>query len=345
MKRFVSLSLCLMMLLSLTVSSWARELVESSTKATKVQYLGLNGNIYPVTPDDAPTLVEWLSDPNLDLSGWLDAKEYKNLLWFEPTVVSPFSDTVAKWISIAANGLGEDSAGNDERGTYVYRQTFKMAATAYNITGSAAIAADNYGWLYLNGNLLVGPRNTNQFDKNFLEPPSSVTSIPVGYLKCDNVLAAEVQNGTSNYPSPQDNSVTGVIFTLKVSYELPQVVWQPPITNTEFALQYGTTVPIKFKLYRGDNLITDIQKVKLAIINESNTATKEWNLGDGVDSLRFDPNECCYIANFQTKNCDNLSDGTYIVKVLDACNGEELCKYISFTVDSVNGTGRGNNPK
>jgi hypothetical protein len=173
MKKLVLLFLCLMLLLGFTVSSWGAPGVinQSSTTATKVQYWGPFDSNYPITVDSSIPM-EWLNDPELDTdssSNWIAASEYKNLAYFSPSN-PPFS-TAAKWISFASTGIGPDWSLGGDRGTYVYRQTFKMPATAYNISSSAAIGADNYGWLYLNGELLVGPRDLTKNDRNYIDPP------------------------------------------------------------------------------------------------------------------------------------------------------------------------------
>ncbi len=88
---------------------------------------------------------------------------------------------------------------------------------AYDFSGAAAIGSDNYGWLYLNGNLIVSPNDSTQNDRNFLTGPSSIASIPAAYFKAgDNVLVAEVQNGVSIAA----NGPTGVVFSLSATYNV-----------------------------------------------------------------------------------------------------------------------------
>jgi hypothetical protein len=336
MKRIMGIFLAFFLVLGFAGSAWSLENLQVSDTATKVKFWNYCGSAYPAMPDKSIP-PEWLTDPGLSLTEWINASEYKNSAWFDP-VLSSFP-SMAKWISFANDGEGPDYIKNTgERGTYVYRKNFKMAATAYNISGEAALGADNYGWLYLNGNKLLGPRNASQEDQNFFAPPSTITDIPTSYLSCNNVIAAEVQNGISySYNGP-----TGVIFTLKLNYLLPKVVWQRPVTNSDFDLQYGTTVPLKFKLYTQDDvLINEVRQIKLAVIDHADASVEEWTLGDSVDFLRFEPSDFSYIVNFQTRKY-NLADGaTYTAKVLDSCSDEELGS-VEFTVDFTRGTGKGN---
>jgi hypothetical protein len=270
-----------------------------------------------------------------------------------PTNYPIFDETGARWISINGSGEGPDFDNTTgPRGVYLYRKTFQVPATAYNLSGSAGIASDNYAWLYLNGNLLLNPKDSSKHDRNFCGLGSatvcsesdkigpSTSSISLASLACSNVLAAEVQNGISS----GRNGPTGVVFALDIAYETPDVVWLPPVTNADFTLQDGTTLPLKFNLFRQDGtLITDLENVYLKV-KDGESVVEMWSLGDGIENLRFDPYEYYYIANFKTKNY-GLSDGTTLTAdVYDECTGDSLGS-ISFIVYTSKGTGRGNSGK
>ena len=82
------------------------------------------------------------------------------------------------------------------REVYLYRKTFKVPSVAYNVSGDVAIASDNYGWLYLNGVQVLEPVDLTEEDENFsTKKGPSTGTIPVKVLACNNVLAAEVQDG------------------------------------------------------------------------------------------------------------------------------------------------------
>ena len=352
MKKRILIALVVVLALAATVSLvWAtsRSVTQVSDTNTKVYYAELDGSSYPVTP--ATGLPSgWNSDPDFDDSGWGDAAFYKHSAYFDPTTTSPFDVTGAKWISINDSGAGPDfSTSTGPRGVYLYRKTFgPVPGVAYNISGQAGIGADNYGWLYLNGNLVLEPADKTQNDRNFCVDPCpvggfgpgpSTGAIPASAVVCDmNVLAAEVQNGISI----GTNGPTGVVFSLELNYEVPDVVWQPPVTNADFALKDGTTLPLKFKLYMQDGtLITDMQDVYMTV-SGTGLDGLSWPLGDGIDSLRWNDDEYYYIANFQTRNYTLTEGGTYTAVVHDGCTGEDLGS-IEFVLNAK--AGRGNSGK
>lgn len=356
MKRRISTGLMLGVALCVVLGGivWATAVsvpVVSDT-TTRVYYWGTDGSTYPVEP--APGLpAGWNSDPGFDETGWGLGALYQHSAYLDPTV-PPFASG-AKWISYAGNGQGPDYSTVGPRGVYLYRTKFQVPATAYAISGQAAIAADNYGWLYLNGHMVLEPGDKSQNDRNFCDDPCPVGGTGAGastgciapsMLACDNVLAAEVQNGISI----GGNGPTGVVFSLDLNYEVPKVAWQPPLTNADFALKDGTTVPLKFKLQMQDGtLITDMQVVYMRVHEGPHDEMPvewiaKWTLGEGVDSLRFDPCEWYYIGNFQTKNFDLDSGEWYTAVVLDGCGGRVLGFY-DFMVNEAAGTARGNSGK
>jgi len=342
---FVTISLMLpMVVLATEVTLW-----EVSDTDTKVFYNGTDGDTYPVSPVGGP--VGWNSNPGFDDSGWSLAFLYQNAGWFDPLSTEPFDEAEAEWISITNIGEGPDNSLSDgKRGVYLYRKTFQVPTTAYNITGEVGIAADNYGWLYLNGEEVLAPKDLTNNDRNFQTPPS-IGIIPVEQLDklvCKNVLAAEVQNGCGNCGSSANiaNGVTGVVFSMKLDYELPDVVWQPPVIHSNFALKNGSTLPLKFKLYTQDGvLITNKQEIYLAIhkgtfVEPLGDIVAGWVLGKSVKYLKFAKGAGQYIANFQTKKM-GLEDGWYTAVVHDGCT-EEALGYIDFELSSQKKTNRGN---
>lgn len=344
---FVAIFLMLpMVVLATEVTVW-----EVSDTDTKVFYNSTDGDTYPVSPVGGP--VGWNSNPGFDDSGWSLAFLYQNDEWLDPLSTEPFDEAGAEWISITDIGEGPDNNLSDgNRGVYLYRKTFQVPATAYNIAGEVGIAADNYGWLYLNGEEVLAPKDLTNNDRNFQTPPS-MGIIPVEQLDklvCNNVLAAEVQNGCGNCGGSANisNGVTGVVFSMKLDYELPDVVWQPPVTHSNFSLKNGSTLPLKFKLYTQDGvLITSTQEIYLAIhkgtfVEPLGDIVAGWVLGKSVKYLRFDKGARQYIANFQT-NKKGLVDGDYTAVVHDGCTGDVL-GYIEFQMSSSKNTNRGNRP-
>jgi len=346
MRNRLSSFLFIAIFVMLPIAVWATgvSVTEVSDTKTKVLDNGLDGSSYPVSPVGG--LPGWISDPNFDDSGWSPA-----FLSQDPAWTATISD--AEWISISSDGKGTDfDESGGSRGVYLYRKIFQVPATAYNISGEVGIAADNYGWLYLNGDEVLVPKDVTNNDRNFLDPPSTgiIAAEQLDKLACDNVLAAEVQNGCGNCggQSPIANGITGVVFSMTLDYELPDVVWRPPVTNSNFSLKNGSTLPLKFQLFTQNGaLIKSAQEIHLAIheggfVEPLGNIVAGWILGKGVKYLRFDKGEGQYIANFQT-NKMRLQDGWYTAVVHDACT-EEALGYIEFQLGSQKKTNRGNKP-
>jgi hypothetical protein len=339
MKRVVSSGLVTVVLLVLPMTLWANEFTRywvSNEEDTKVFYYESGNNSKSVAPTEG--LPDgWNSDPYFDdteyndwFAAYLIAPEFVPSDYLDPTSeTSPFDNTGAQWISIRETGEGEDFDRTDgTRGVYLYRQIFQVPAVAYNLSGKVAIASDNYGWLYLNGVKVLGGDLSGN-GENYLAP--STDTIPRMQLACDNVLAAEIQNGCQNCG---EHGPTATIFALKLDYELPDVEWQPPVTNSGIR-KNGSTLPLKFRLYTQDGkLIKKVQYVTLAVhegklTEQPGPVVKDWTLGNSVQHLRFSKGNGQYIANFQTQKMDDLDDGTYTAVVHDGCT-DEVLGYIEF---------------
>jgi hypothetical protein len=322
--RLSVLVIAVWMILPMTL--WASEVTRDvvSDRDAKVFYYGAGGSNYPVEPTGGLP-EDWNNNQDFDDSGWPAASLYQDQAYLNPPDTFPFDESEAQWISISRDGRGLDAAQIDgTRGVYLYRKIFKVSPMAYNVTGEVAIASDNYGWLYLNGiKVLDGDLNPDGY--NF--SAASTGAIPQMQLACENVLAAEIQNGCQNCG---EHGPTAAIFALKLDYELPDVVWEPPVSNLgSSGRKNGSTLPLKFRLY-GENgkLIKQPQQVYLAV-HEGGFAdplgdiVEEWTLGNSVRNMRFSKGNGQYIANFQT-NKMNLDDGPYTAVVHDVCSDEVL---------------------
>lgn len=113
------------------------------------------------------------------------------------------------------------------------------------------------------------------------------------------------------------------------------VMWLPPMTNEEFALQDGTTLPIKFRLLDENGEAVEEMQEGIYLVLEG---VETWVLGEGRDDLRFDTDDYHYIANFHTRQYE-LDDGLYTVTVYDG-NDNALGAY-TFELSSQRGTSRG----
>lgn len=128
-----------------------------------------------------------------------------------------------------------------------------------------------------------------------------------------------------------ENSYNGVSPT-------GSVMWLPPITNSDFALQDGTTLPLKFQLFENDVLLTDMQDVSLELEGPAPFVTRAYELGDGADNLRWDAETCSYIVNLKTKDGE-WPEGTYTATVIV---GGFVYGDITFALSTEKGVGRGN---
>ena len=211
-----------------------------------------------------------------------------------------------------------------------------------------AATSDNAEEVYFNG-ILVGSDGEVQgafVDNSEWNTIVNYTISPVPGL---NTLDFIVRNyAGSNSPT---GNPTGLIYKAMINYEIPDVVWQPPVTNEGFVLKNGTTLPLKFKLYQQDGtLITEEKSVIVEVYYKAPGATMptlvtSWELGPGVDNLRFDPYEYYYIANVKTKEL-GLADGVYYAVVFDGCaDSLQLEKPIEFKVSSEQPANRSNKTK
>lgn len=348
MRKLVSIALALAICVALAVVVSATPVdgppVVSDT-ATEVYYAGY---------DPLPT--DW-NTPGFDDSSWSNAVLYQHSAYLDPTTESPFVGTGAEWISYAADQAtlpdythpSMNLDGTTNFATYLFRKDFQVPATAYNASGSVGVAADNYGWLYLNGDpSILGPKDA-EWGYNFRPDDQNTGSISAPSLECENVLAARVENG-AKVSGTDGHGPMGLLFLLDLDYEIPDAVWQPPITNSDFALKDGTTLPLKFKLYQqgGTSPIDSMQDVYLTVYGPSDGGlgpeTETWNLGDGIESLRWNDDEDYYIANFQTRNYTLVDGATYTAVVHDGCT-DDMLGNISFVLSTSTGTGRGNSGK
>ena len=113
--------------------------------------------------------------------------------------------------------------------------------------------------------------------------------------------------------------------------------WLPPVTNEDFVLQDGTTLPLKFQIFDDSGLVTTMQPVFVEVID--GTTVHRYDLGDGVTSLRWNAEEYYYIANLKTKD-DGWSGGDYVATVGGIVTGS-----IPFQLSPDKGVGRGNSGK
>lgn len=119
------------------------------------------------------------------------------------------------------------------------------------------------------------------------------------------------------------------------------VNWLPPVTNADFELKDGTTLPLKFQLFDNSGLVCSEQSVSLEVTGPESFTPIIFQLGEGVENLRWDADECYYIANLQTK-VGNWPEGPYTATVdVDGI----VIGTKTFNLSPGKGVGRGNSAK
>jgi len=113
------------------------------------------------------------------------------------------------------------------------------------------------------------------------------------------------------------------------------------VTNADFILQEGTTLPLKFQILDNGTPVSSQQAVFLEVKGpEGFTIT--YQLGEGVENLRWNAEKSHYIANLKTKT-GAWPEGYYTATVYDV-DGFFMGS-IMFTLSPDKGTGRGNSGK
>jgi hypothetical protein len=341
MKKFVMALFVLIFLVALSPAAWAGDGDASVASRSGVTAYGpiYDGCKLPNDPNWGPAIQGGAVVTNAD--------EYPPGTW--PTISG------AQWISttvlVPNEGYLEDS-------WRWFHDEMKIPYTAYNIQATATLQAnaDNALGFWFNGIKLTPTENADKegelceayYDNG---EHSFIKSYTINPQAGVNTLDFVLRNYPPFYPDIDGSQYaddgahnpTGLIYkTTSITYKVPDVVWLPPVTNDEFGLQYGTTVPLKFQLVKDGTPLTTEENVQLQIVNNlpNSEPVVTWSLGDGVDNLRFDPYESCYIANFQTKNFTLVDQNDYTARVVDGCSGTQLGS-IGFMVDYAKGTGRG----
>lgn len=187
-----------------------------------------------------------------------------------------------------------------------------LPCTAYDLAGSVSTAANNLEAVYINDT-----RNGPTQDDSGTGVPylQTFTFTPVSG---DNTFDFDVTTNLPTTPNP-----IGVIFNAAITYNLPDVVWRPPIVGTgRTILKDGTTLPIKFELQTNKGILHKSQDIYLSI-----TGTN----GEG-EVARFTPGQNMtfatgngrYHAVFHTKHYNLVPGEQYIVSVNDACSNTTL---------------------
>ena len=146
---------------------------------------------------------------------------------------------------------------------------------------------------------------------------------------------------------PVANTVTGTLTHLStfcvsgaLAGTLPAVgSFRPPLTNEEdFALQYGTALPVKFDIRNPAGEFLLDEPIEAVITDASSDRIATFVRGGGSEDIRVDPVAEQYHFNLHSKNYGLLEGTVYTIVILwnDIPIGD-----IDFTVDYTRGVGRG----
>jgi hypothetical protein len=242
---------------------------------------------------------------------------------------APLSSTVdgdpeltgAVWITTPTEA---DNATRTSYRLYQDSFIFNQACTATHLTGTLYTAANNVQVVYFNGELLGTGTDSDlnagvpKLDTFLFTPVQDTANLPK-----ENIFGFDVL--TRGVPADQiATNPAGVIYNAVITYELPDVLWRPPIVNTRRAIvKNGTTLPIKFRLRDASGLIHTRQNIYLAITGPEGEVAR-FDFGRGSRSLRFARGNGQYIANFHTKRYSLQTGVRYTLSVNDICTGEPL---------------------
>lgn len=189
----------------------------------------------------APLPPGW-NAPGFDDSTWEPARLTTHPNYLLPNRVAPFAGSGAAWISLRADPLDLPDyyelslvGGHPRFATYLFRTTFTLPDWLCAAPGTLAIASDNFGWLYVNGEpALAGPRDATD-GLNFGPGQHSLAALPPTRLRCgENVLAARVENGS---PISRYHRAMAVLYLLELHIDpthtpIPTATPTPSPTQT-----------------------------------------------------------------------------------------------------------------
>ncbi len=249
-----------------------------------------------------------------------------------PTITGNPELTGAKWITTSTS-LPDPTATSYR----LFVDSFTPPCTASHLDGTLHTAANNSQDVYFNDDLIGTGTDSGS-------GPPVLNTFTFTPIQGENTFAFDVL--TNGVPSGQTTpNPAGVIYNAVITYDLPDVVWRPPIVNTRRAIvKNGTTLPIKFRLQDASGIMHTAQNIYLSISGPDGEVA-HFALGHGGDSLRFAQGNGQYHANFHTKRFDLQTGVQYTVSVKDGCTGDSLG---SLTIQVFgkgshkNGNGNGN---
>ena len=303
---------------------------DTNTKYTN-QYVAttINRN-FPVTP--ASGLPAGWNTVAFDDTSWKATSLCQLGGWMDPGTKTPFSGNGAKWISVnptcdVFDGTITDYNWMGDRGVYLFRTKFTAPGTALNLSADVALAADNYGFVSLNGTEILRSADLMENADNASPaalPATATVAVPA--LGCQNVVGVEIQNGGN---AIYTNSATGTLFSVTLTYQKPVVAWTNPspgelVKGGNIAIKFGLTTPTGTPL-------TAQGTIALAIYGPSSPGSLG-PLVTNVAAADINFNHGNYSARIPVRSYPFVSGSTYTAVVQDSCNADVLASPVTFVV-------------
>jgi hypothetical protein len=251
----------------------------------------------PLTTSVAPDSPQWVLGNGAEaLSpvpiGWANPTAANSVLSTAIWITPPYPLDTTKPYSMFSDSL-----------------TVNLPCTGYNFKGTVYTTANNSEDVYANDSNLGTASDPTQ--------PSSFDFTPTSD---ENTFDFIVETGaTTDQTGP-----IGLIYKAVISYDLPDVVWRPPIVNSNRTLlKAGTTLPVKFVLKENNKALHTAQNIYVAVTGTEGQVAR-FDIGQGSTGLRFAKGNGQYITNFKTKDYTLNAGEQYTISVNDGCSGDIL---------------------
>lgn len=189
-----------------------------------------------------------------------------------------------------------------------------LPCTGYNFKGTVYTTANNSVDVYVND--LPLPQDNAEKAPD-VTTAGSFSFTPVAGEKP--TFDFVVQTGATT----DQSGPVGLIYNAVITYDVPDVLWRPPITkSSRTLLKAGTTLPIKFVLSKGNKPIRTVQNIYVLVTGTEGEIAR-FDIGQGSTGLRFAKGNGQYITNFKTKDY-SLTAGQYTISVNDNCTRDIL---------------------
>lgn len=158
-------------------------------------------------------------DPNfavVPIIGTFEEISNKPGSWLNPGSIPDFGNAV--WAGKVDIDNYDDDVYPD---VYIIKEDFTLPCNAVNISIDAALAADNYGWLYVNGEQILSPKDTGLAGVNFKAGNESIKTgieLDQSIFDTNNTITVEIHNGY--YNTSKALGPVGALYNVEITYDL-----------------------------------------------------------------------------------------------------------------------------